>query len=92
MDAEFEWDWEKYILNLKKHGISLEEAETVFDDPLSLVVHDESHSEEEDRYLIIGESCKGKLLVISHVYRRDKIRIINARFASLKEKKNYEKK
>ena len=63
---EFEWDEEKAAANLVKHGISFEEAKTVFDDPLYVDFYDPDHSSEEHRYIIIGESQHGRLLLISY--------------------------
>jgi uncharacterized protein len=67
---EFEWDPKKAALNLERHGVSFQEAATVFGDPLSINVPDPDHSFEEDRYIIIGRSHRGRLLAISHTERR----------------------
>ncbi len=90
MDDLFEWNPEKVEINLKKHGISFKEAETVFSDPLSLTVSDSLHSEEENRFIITGFSDERRQLVIAHTDRNDKIRIINARLATPGERKKYE--
>jgi uncharacterized DUF497 family protein len=82
----FEWDTD----NIKVHGVSFDEASTVFKDNLSLTIYDPLHSEEEDRLILIGNSCKNRLLVIVHMERGDKIRIITARKAAKKERKQYE--
>lgn len=87
---EFEWDIEKADANLSKHGISFDEASTAFADPLSLTILDPEHSEEEYRYLLLGTESSGRLLVISHTYREQRIRIINARIANKRELKDYE--
>jgi uncharacterized protein len=90
MDDLFEWNPEKAEANLKKHGISFEEAETVFSDPLSLTVPDPKHSDKENRFIITGFSDKQRQLVIAHTDRGDKIRIISARLATPSEKRKYE--
>jgi len=87
---EFEWDQEKAESNLKKHGVSFPEATTVFADPLSLTNHDPDHSDREDRYITIGESIYGNLLVVAHTDRGDTVRIISARYATRREIRGYE--
>jgi hypothetical protein len=86
----FEWDPNKAKENLETHGISFDEASTVFRDVLSLVIHDPLHSEEEDRFVLIGSSHRNRLLVIVHTERSNNIRLISARKASKKERKQYE--
>jgi uncharacterized protein len=86
----FEWDHEKAKKNIQNHSVSFNEASTVFNDPLSLTIHDPLHSDKEDRFVIIGNSYKNRLLLVVHVERGDKIRIISARKATRKEKKQYE--
>lgn len=86
----FEWDPNKARKNIKVHGISFDEASTVFRDTLSLTIFDPLHSDEEDRLILIGNSCKNRLLVIVHIEREDKIRIISARKTTKKERKQYE--
>lgn len=90
MDALFQWNTEKAEANLKKHGVSFEEATTVFLDPLSLTIHDPLHSDEEDRFIITGFSDEQRQLVIVHTDRDDKIRIISARLATPGERRKYE--
>ena len=90
MALSFEWDKNKAKSNLVKHGVSFEEASTVFGDPLSLTVPDPSHSQAEDRFIILGHSHQRKLLVVVHTERGDNIRVISARRASRKERKTYE--
>ena len=90
MELLFEWDHEKARANLAKHGVSFEEAEEVFVDPLSLTIDDPSHSHDEPRLLIIGLSWRGRLLMVSHTARGDKIRIIAARHATARERFEYE--
>jgi uncharacterized DUF497 family protein len=90
MPLNFEWDDNKARINLAKHRISFEEASTVFGDPLSLTIADPEHSEVEERFIIIGQSHQGKLLVVVHTERGDNIRIISARRATRRERKAYE--
>ena len=87
---EFEWDINKGRLNLRKHGVSFKEAATVFKDPLSITFADPDHSEEEDRYIIIGLSGIGRLLMVSHTNRGSRIRIIHARELTRSERETYE--
>ena len=86
----FEWDPNKAKENLTIHGVSFDEASTVFRDALSLAIYDPLHSEEEDRFVLIGNSHKDRLLVVVHTERGDKLRLISARKASKKERKQYE--
>jgi len=86
----FEWDEGKAELNLKQHGVSFEEAGTVFGDPLSCTIPDPLHSQEEDRFVIIGESHERRLIVVVFTDRDETIRIITARCATRRERKNYE--
>lgn len=74
-----------------KHGISFEEATTVFGDPLSLTIPDPAHSQTEARFIILGRSHHGRFLVVIHTERRDNIRIISARRANRRERNDYEK-
>ena len=87
----FEWDENKARFNLKKHGVSFEEAETVFYDENAIEFYDDEHSEWEDRFLLLGISHRMRLLLICHVYREAKgvIRIISARKATKNEAKYY---
>lgn len=89
MALEFEWDETKAYSNFKKHGVTFEEASTVFLDPLSRTISDPLHSKEEDRFVIVGESCLGRILVVVHVERGDNIRIISARLATRRENRTY---
>lgn len=86
----FEWDPDKAKQNLETHGISFDEASTAFGDVLSLAIHDPLHSQEEDRFVLIGNSYKDRLLVVIHTDRGDRIRLITARKATKKERKQYE--
>ena len=87
----FEWDDNKSRANIKKHGISFEEARSVFSDPLSITVADPEHSEEEFRFIDIGMSERSRLLVVSYTERGRNIRIISARLALPVERRCYEK-
>lgn len=88
---KFEWDDNKNKINQTKHKISFEEAQTVFDDEMALVIDDPEHSEEEDRFIILGLSSKANLLVVCHCYRASDtiIRIISARKATTTETRQY---
>jgi uncharacterized DUF497 family protein len=90
MLSGFEWDPAKAASNLEDHGVSFEEAATVFDDPLSLTVYDPDHSEDEARFVTIGQSKQRTLLVVCHCDRENRIRIINSRFPSSRERRTYE--
>jgi len=87
---EFEWDLNKARLNLRKHGVAFKEAATVFRDPLSITFDDPDHSEEEERYIIIGLSDAGRLLMVSHTNRGNRIRVIHARELTRSEREAYE--
>ena len=84
------WDERKAARNFKKHEVSFDEAATVFDDPFFVVAKDEDHSIAEKRFIILGESNAGRLLVVAHAERGKDTRMISAREASPKERKNYE--
>jgi len=86
----FEWDPEKARLNLKKHGISFDEAVTVFYDPLSATFNDPDHSQGEQRLITLGVSSQGRLLVVAHTERGNTVRLINARPATTHERKRHE--
>ena len=90
---QFEWDPNKNEINRKKHGISFEEAQTVFYDEYAILFDDPDHSETEDRFLIIGFSQRENLCIVSHCYRgKDEIiRIISARKATRTEQSYYSK-
>ena len=87
---EFEWDPRKAKLNVAKHRVSFEEAETCFGDPLAETIEDEVHSLNEERLITIGLSAKGRLLVVCHTYRDEVIRIISARQATKSERELHE--
>ena len=86
----FEWDSRKASRNLNIHGVSFDEASTAFQDPLSHTITDPLHSEEEDRFVLIGYSYRNRLLVVVHADRGDRVRIISARSANRKEKHEHE--
>lgn len=86
----FEWDPKKAKKNLRKHGVSFEEAVTVFYDPLSATFDDPDHSVGEDRFITIGLSSRDRLIVVAHAERGESIRIINARPATAQERKKHE--
>lgn len=87
---EFEWDEAKAATNERKHGVSFLEAQTAFGDPLAMTGYDPDHSDEEDRFITMGTSIEGQLLIVSHTDRGNKIRIISARLAARSERKDYE--
>lgn len=86
----FEWDPEKARRNVAKHGVSFEEAATAFGDPLSLTILDPDHSEEEDRFILLGQTYAGRLVIVVHTDRGENIRVISARLATRRERKAYE--
>lgn len=86
----FEWHRKKAAANKKKHGVSFEEATTIFTDILSLTITDPLHSEEEERFVIIGQSSQQRILVVVHTDCGKRIRIISARLATTHERKRYE--
>lgn len=90
MSVQFEWDNKKAVSNLKKHRVSFEEAITVFGDSLAAIFDDEVHSVDEIREIIIGHSMNNRVLLVSFTERGGKIRIISARLATKKERKDYE--
>jgi len=88
----FEWDQEKNVSNQKKHGISFEEARTVFSDDFARLIADPEHSEEKERFILLGESIESNLLIVCHCIRdEESVRIISARKADKKERRTYEK-
>jgi uncharacterized protein len=89
---KFDWDENKAASNLSKHGVSFDEAKTVFNDPLYVDFYDPDHSDDEERYLIIGESKQGRLLITSYTERGESIRIISARTVTRSEREAYEEK
>ena len=91
MAFTFEWQDDKARENLRKHRVSFEEAKTVFNDPLSITIADPKHSTEEDRYIDIGLSAKGQILVVVYTERGLNIRIISCRKATAAERRTYER-
>ncbi|MCB2263214.1 MAG: BrnT family toxin [Candidatus Thiosymbion ectosymbiont of Robbea hypermnestra] len=87
---DFEWNPQKADINSRKHGVSFEEASTVFGDTLSMTYPDPEYSVQEERYIIIGLSGENRILVISYAYRDETIRIISARQATKRERNFYE--
>ena len=93
---KFEWDERKEKINLQKHGISFEQASYVFADPFALNKYDDEHSDEEDRWIILGKSMNETILVIVHTFRSEDgielVRIISARKAVKKEQQAYKQR
>lgn len=90
MPLNFEWDERKASSNFAKHGVSFEEAAAVFTDPLSLTIPDPSHSVGEERFVILGQSHRNRLVVVIFTERSDIIRVISARRATGTERQMYE--
>lgn len=90
MGLVFEWDPNKAAANLSKHRVSFNEAATAFGDPLSITVLDPDNSASESRFIIVGRTHAGQTVVVVHTERRNRIRIISARFATRSERKAYE--
>jgi len=88
----FDWDERKNQTNIRNHGVSFEEAKTTFYDPHARIIHDPDHSQEEDRFILLGFSQKLLMLVVSHCYREsdELVRIISARKAEKRERAQYE--
>jgi len=90
MELEFEWDSEKEKKNIRKHGVSFHEGATVFGDVLSWTFPDPDHSVNEERFLTIGLSSRGRTLIVSHTDRATKTRIIGVRETTPRERRDYE--
>lgn len=88
----FEWDVRKAARNCRTHGITFHEAATVFGDPLALTFDDPDHSISEQRFITVGISTAGELLIVAHADRDENIRIISARKTTLRERRHYEEK
>ena len=86
----FEWDPTKAAANLKKHGVTFQEAATVFGDPLAITFQDPDHSMDEERQITFGQSLQERFIIVSHTKRNDRLRIINARLMDRKERVIYE--
>jgi len=93
---KFEWDRKKEEINIKKHGVTFEQACYVFADPFALSRYDNVHSDDEDRWVLLGESLNETLLLVVHTFRdnngKELVRIISARKATQKEKQTYQKR
>lgn len=87
---EFEWDSDKADANAEKHSVSFDEAATAFGDPLSLTIPDPDHSDEEDRFVLVGETYEARLVVVVFTERGERFRIISARLATGQERRSYE--
>jgi uncharacterized DUF497 family protein len=90
MGLIFEWDSRKAIRNIRKHGVSFEEAATIFGDPLSLTITDPMHSDSEERFVTIGLSLNQRILIVIHTDRGKNIRLISSREATSGERRIYE--
>ncbi len=90
MSYLFEWDERKAAANARKHGVTFEEASTVFGDSLATLIPDPDHSSEEERYLLLGISSAGRLLVVAFAERPPRTRLISARQATQHERRTYE--
>jgi hypothetical protein len=90
MGIDFEWNPQKAEANRRKHGVTFDEASSVFADPLSVAIPDPDHSEHEARMVLIGRSSAGSLLVVAHTEAGERIRLISARRASRREQRHYE--
>jgi len=88
----FDWDWKKAESNARKHGVTFDEASTVFGDPLGLLMPDPDHSLNEERYLVLGMSNQQRLLVVAFAERPPRTRLISARRATPREWRRYENK
>jgi len=88
-EPQFEWDTRKAARNVERHQVSFEEAATVFDDPLFITFVDEEHSLDEERYITLGQSSRGRLLMLAHTEREGRVRLISAREATEKEEQFY---
>lgn len=92
MDLRFEWDEAKAAANLVKHGISFDEAQTVLGDANTITLFDDRHTDVEDRFIDIGMSANGRILVVVYTENEARIRIISCRRATPKERRQYEQR
>lgn len=90
MNIKFDWDETKATTNVQKHGVTFDEAATVFYDPLAVIFDDEIHSEDEKREVIIGHDAQKRLLLVCFTERAEVVRIISVRPATKRERKDYE--
>ena len=88
--ARFEWDPENAERNFAKHGVSFDEATSAFGDPLSVTIFDPDHSDHEHRFILMGQTDAGRLLVVVHTDTDQTVRIISARLATKRERSDYE--
>jgi uncharacterized DUF497 family protein len=88
--VQFEWDSEKAQKNVTKHGVSFDEAATVFGDPLAITIEDPDHSQEERRFVTTGRSARQRMLIVVHTDRQRRVRIVNARGVTARERDQYE--
>jgi hypothetical protein len=87
--VKFQWDAKKATSNLRKHGVSFDEASTVFGDPLAATIPDPEHSVDETRLVTVGHSARGRVIVVVHADRGEDVRLISARRATAREKTKY---
>ena len=92
MGLTFEWDEQKADANIDKHGVGSPEAITAFFDPSSQTIHDPEHSATEDRFVLLGRTSRGRLVVAIHVEGGDNIRVISARLATRAERRDYQRR
>jgi hypothetical protein len=90
MGQQFEWDAAKSVKNARDHGVTFEEALTVFADPLARIFGDSGHSGDETREMVLGHSTRQRLVVVSFTERHERVRIISAREATVRERHDYE--
>jgi uncharacterized DUF497 family protein len=90
MQLRFEWDGSKAAANVRKHGVSFDEAQTVFADDLGIMIPDPDHSDDEERLVLVGMSRSSQMLVVCYAERDDTIRLISARRATRAERGKYE--
>lgn len=90
MELSFEWDPAKAEANARKHDVTFKEAATAYGDPLSVTIPDPEHSAREVRFMLLGRSSAGRLLVVAHTERGERIRIVSARLATRRERRDYE--
>ena len=92
MGLRFEWDEKKAAANLRKHGVSFEEAASAFGDPLSLTIPDPEHSGDEERSVLLRMTERDRLVVVAHTEQADTVRLISARLATPAERRDYEER
>ena len=92
MNLRFEWDEMKAVATARKHGLSFEEATTIFSDPNTITIFDVEHLDEEDRFIDIGLSASGRILVVVYTERGTRIRVVSCRKATPAERRQYEQR